>query len=82
MAWAVVVQDLKTGSVELIDREDARPDLRDLAADIHILPLSNTSERGDWGFGAHDFSRRCYCVPKLRPHSEIQTFVVHRNIVN
>jgi hypothetical protein len=83
MEWAIGFICLKTGKVELYGGEDT--DLSDPAygPDIHIVPCDPIKgNKADLTFGAHEFTRECYCHPRTKPCSPHKTLVLHNGTVN
>lgn len=83
MGWAIGMLHLKTGMVELFAGQKITRDDPEYGPDVHIVPIKPINGSGaDLSFGAHEFTRQCYCHPTTRPCSEHKTFIFHKDIVN
>jgi hypothetical protein len=83
MGWAIGMLNLKTGMIELYAGQKITKDDPEYGPDVHIIPINPISGSGaDLSFGAHEFTRQCYCHPTTRPATPHKTFVFHKNTVN
>jgi hypothetical protein len=85
MPWAVAVQRRDDGKVQLLTNElldyiNLDYDSSEFEDDVHVVPCTvvPVGEDEDIKFGSHDFTRKCYCEPVLKPGSFEKTLVVHR----
>jgi hypothetical protein len=61
------------------------PDLDDLrwGEDVHIVPITDDPDDPDMIlFGIHDFTRDCYCHPRIQEQCYGRTLVLHSEAVN
>lgn len=83
MGWAIGMLHLKTGTIELFAGQKITDDDPEYGPDVHLVPISPINDTGaDLDFGAHEFTRQCYCHPTTRSATPSRTFVCHKNIVN
>jgi len=80
MGWAIGVLNLKTGIIDLFVGQTLGTE--DHGTDVHVIPCNPVNEQNDLDFGAHEFTRQCYCHPTTKPGPKHQVFIFHREIVN
>lgn len=81
MPWVITIREAKSRKVVLVssDMKIAADDDR-YDFEVHIVPV--TEEKGMFVFGLHDFTRRCYCNPEIRPRARGREMVMHRETIN
>ena len=82
--WAVCVKNLEVNKVELVphgtklDDDDPRYE-----NDLHVVPCTDigSPEEMHLNFGAHDFTRQCYCKPEVREQVYGRTLIIHKGTI-
>jgi len=84
--WVICFKNAVTGKMELIpsgmnvDHDDPTYE-----QEAHILPctdLGSTPEEMHFTFGAHEFTRQCYCHPEVREQIHRRTLILHKATLN
>jgi hypothetical protein len=70
--WALAIEDKRTGRVRVFDRVDIYiaaddPDF----GDGHAVPIYGDDTT--MSFGAHEFTRQCYCHPTIKIEPDKRT---------
>ena len=81
MPWAICIKNIESGKMELVCK-GSKVDLDDprYADECHIVPITEDEE--EIRFGAHEFTRQCYCHPKVENFVNNRTLIMHREAVN
>ena len=76
MPWVLAIKEIATGKIRTLSPEDriAPDDTR--YGDVHVAPVYEDGSM--LSFGAHEFTRQCYCHPEVRISLDQRPIVVHR----
>lgn len=73
--WTVAIKDMETGVIRLMLEEDRNTTMDLDRFERHVVPYW---EEGDvMRFSVHDFTRSCYCRPRIEFDDHGYELVIH-----
>jgi len=75
MWWTLAIEDHKAGKTRLVaEDEKILHDNQDYG-DAHVVPCTENGDEYD--FGAHEFTRHCYCRPRIQLEPGKRPLIIH-----
>ena len=85
MPWVVVIENIESGKMELMRNDmPIDPDHPRYGQEAHIVPCNEGDivDQFNFSFGAHEFTRACYCHPEVCEQVYGRRLVIHRPATN